>query len=154
MIEPTTRRTVGPQLSASSRNLDFGGQLRRFAEILGKRINVVHKEISIKMFNQIVMATPVDTGEARGGWNASMSYPDLSETGRRDPTGAAALKDIESTIKADRSQIAFLSNSVGHIVPLEYGWSKQAPEGMVRITVTSFNTMIREVIQDAKRSTT
>ena len=151
MIEPKTRGLIGPQLQASSRHLSFGGQLAQFAKLVDKRINVVHRDLSIKLFSRIVLDTPVDTGEARGGWNASMGMPDLRETGRIDTTGEAAIRDIEASIKADRSKIAYLSNSVGHIIPLEYGWSKQQPEGMVRINIARFQTLIKEAVESAKR---
>jgi len=153
MIEPKTRGLIGPQLPASTRHLKFGDQLRQFAQVVGKRINVVHRDVSIKLFNAIIMDTPVDTGEARGGWNASMEMPDLRETGRLDPTGSQAMADVNVTIKADRSKVAYLSNSVEHIVPLEYGWSKQAPEGMVRMNVVRFQSMMAEAIRQAKEKT-
>jgi len=54
--------------------------------------------------------TPIDTGNARSGW--FRSPPGLSEFGTEQIIG----------------------NAVPYIVALEYGHSKQAPEGMARIT--------------------
>jgi hypothetical protein len=151
MIEPKTTRTIGPQLPSSSRLLDFGGQLGAFAKKVGLRMSVVHKGTSIKLFNSIVYDTPVDTGVARGGWNPSMGAVKWAPSGRRDTSGALTAKDIEVTITGNYNQIAFLSNAVKYIVPLEYGWSLKSPEGMVRINVTRFQQIIRETVAAAKR---
>ncbi len=54
--------------------------------------------------------TPIDTGNARSGW--FRSPPGLSDFGTEQIIG----------------------NDVPYIVALEFGHSKQAPEGMARIT--------------------
>ena len=150
MIEPKNRRREGPQLSADNRLLSLGDQLRAFAEKTGDQINRVHQILSIKLFSQIVYDTPVDTGLARGSWIPSVGAPTFGGQ-RQDASGGAAIREIEAVIaNATYEDITFLTNNVEYIVPLEYGWSNQAPEGMVRINVARFHRMVKEAVAESK----
>lgn len=59
------------------------------------------------------LRTPVDTGEARGGW--------------------------EPTVPSSFGEPGFVENNVEHIVQLNDGKSNQAPENFVETTVQQFN---------------
>lgn len=150
-MEPKTFRQIGPQLPSSARMLDFGGQIRAFARKVKKRVGYVHKNVTIKLFNAVVFDTPVDTGAARGGWRPSVGGVQWAPSNRIDKTGGLVKKEIEVTITDDYGQVAFLSNAVGHIVPLEYGWSNKSPEGMVRINVARFQSLIKQTVAEAKQ---
>lgn len=149
MEAPTKRGLVGPQLPGSSR-LDLGAQLRAFAATTNERINFVHRNVSIRLFTAIVFDTPVLTGLARGSWNASMETPVRTLSERLDKTGRIVEKEIEVKIKADTSKVAYLTSNLPYIIPLEYGWSKQQPEGMVRLNVMRFQRIVSEEIAAAK----
>ena len=76
-------------------------------------------------------------GRARGNWQCSLDAPITSENGRIDPNGSAAIAEVTSTVKA--GHVNYLSNNVPYIRRLEYkGHSKQAPDGMVRISLQRF----------------
>jgi nitroimidazol reductase NimA-like FMN-containing flavoprotein (pyridoxamine 5'-phosphate oxidase superfamily) len=45
-------------------------------------------------------------------------------------------------------QTAYLVNNLPYAVPLEYGHSKQAPGGMVRITLARFQQVVDEAIRN------
>ena len=100
-------------------------------------------KVIIAIFTDLVMATPVDTGRARASWRIGIGAPDLSY----EPEGsyaAGAPKGQISKLKGmkledlTRTPI-FITNSVPYINPLEYGHSKQAPHGMMRITAAKWN---------------
>lgn len=148
MREPPTRRVIGPQLSADSRVLNFSDQIAAFAKNTKSTLNEAHKSITIKMFSAIVMETPVLTGIARGNWQTSMDSVKGSTLHRPDPSGALALAEIEATVEADTDKIAFMANNLEYIIPLEYGWSKKAPEGMVRINVVRFQGIVAETARE------
>ena len=151
MIEPPTRRQTGPQLPSNGTLLDFGGQIRAFSRKVKRRMGLVPKNVTIKLFNAVVFDTPVDTGAARGGWNPSIGTVQWAPNGRLDKTGGLVKKEIEVTITDDYGQVAFMSNAVGHIVPLEYGWSNKSPEGMVRINVARIQRLVRETVAQVKQ---
>jgi hypothetical protein len=148
---PTRTLGIGPQLPASGVTLDLGSSIRRFAKSTGEKIGKVHKNSCIALFNSIVYDTPIDTGTARGGWNPSLDRPMSGPLGRMDKGGAAVAHDIEVTIIQDWKRVAYLTNAVPYIVPLEYGWSqRQAPEGMVRINIIRFQTIVSQQVQKVR----
>lgn len=150
MIEPRTTRGIGPQLSTNNRLLSLGDSIRAFADKTGDTIEQVHRNVSFKLFRAIVYATPVDTGLARGSWIPSAGAPVLGGTALDAPATVEAR--IQSVVEsATTDDILFLSNNVEYIIPLEYGWSqRQAPEGMVRINVARFQSMINEAVREAR----
>lgn len=141
---------IGPQL-ADSRSLDLGGDIRKFGEILGKRIDFVHRNLGIMLFTAVVYDTPVDTGLARGSWWPSKGMPVMGGPQRIDKDGSSVTRDIQSVcMSAKLTDVLFMMNNVEYIGQLEYGWSGQAPEGMVRINVARIRRMVKDVIARAK----
>jgi hypothetical protein len=84
----------------------------------------------------VVRKSPVDTGRFRGNWQVTQGEPAVGETGREDPTG-------ESTIAAGSASaasltpysVAWITNNVPYAQRLEEGWSQQAPQGVVALTL-------------------
>lgn len=62
-------------------------------------------------FGAIQDRTPVDTGHARSGWQ------------------------IENLSTSPNDRHFRITNSVPYVAYLEYGWSRQAPAGMVRVSL-------------------
>jgi len=81
----------------------------------------VHRDSILELGNRVVDGTPFKDGRARGGWSHS---------------GPIQLGVIHS-----------FTNNVEYIIPLEYGHSKlQAPQGMLRINVRNWNSIVQEQI--------
>lgn len=102
--------------------------------------------------NGVVLKTPVDTGRARANWLPSLDAPDRGTTSRQDKTGTSALSEARGIAKLAAGRVFYLTNNLPYIRHLEYGlygippgsangpktvggYSKQAPAGMVRITI-------------------
>ena len=99
-------------------------------------------ELSKKIFDGIVSRTPVETGSLRASWRASLNQPDMSKT-----TGGTAEAPLAPPI-FPLSQIplyakVFISNGQKYVMPIEYGWSQKAPQGMVRVTLASLGIGLR-----------
>ncbi len=99
--------------------------------------------IALDFLARVIKRTPVDTGRARAGWH---SY--LLATGSLMKAGAAVARGEDAeAIKLGRSEGFFstnfrgknasieIVNAVPYIVFLEFGYSKQAPTGMMRVTM-------------------
>jgi hypothetical protein len=75
---------------------------------------------------ELTVATPVDTGNARANWQATLDAPAVDvvtvSTGAMEPPG----KDF------DAARLRFVANNVAYIQRLDAGHSKQAPAGFVR----------------------
>ena len=78
-------------------------------------------------------------GTFRGNWNASIGTVDKSVSETKDKSGALTRTKVKAVIDSfsfDGKSI-FLANSLPYAIRLEYdSWSKQAPAGMVRLSLT------------------
>ncbi len=95
---------------------------------------------ALQLFSLIVEETPVDKGTAKGGWQPSVGWPDLSG-GAANPN-----KTITSLPKNPLLVPYILSNPLPYIDVLEFGgygpgpltvggFSKLAPRGMIRVNM-------------------
>lgn len=142
---------IGPQLSASNKVFNLGDQIRDFAKVVERRIDFVHRNLSIHLFTAIVYDTPVDTGLARGSWWTTKNMPSMGGPQREDKDGSAVIREIQEVcMSANVGDVLWMTNNVEYIVELEYGWSGKSPEGMVRINVARINSYVKEVIAQAR----
>jgi len=77
---------------------------------------------------ELTVATPVDTGNARANWQATLDAPavDVVTVGSPGAVMEPPGKDF------DAERLRFVSNNVAYIQRLDAGHSKQAPAGFVR----------------------
>lgn len=121
----------------------FALDLQKFAEKAEKNSQTVVRKISIDLFSKTVLRTPVDTGRARANWNCSIGAPSFTVSQKTDKSGTATQAGIRGTLGNWKDGDIYLMNSLPYIRRLEYdGWSGQAPQGMVRVTVTEFQTFV------------
>lgn len=148
----------------------FNLQLDDFARKIGVSGTTVAKRVGFDLFGRIVRKTPVDTGRARASWNISVNQADRSVTESVRVTSEAGLKKglIKRAVKAavtaskmhdlrslqvNPGDTIWISNNLPYIVTLEEGHSKQAPAGMVAVSIEEVNvamsTLLAEGIKDA-----
>jgi len=105
------------------------------------RIDIVSRKIALEMFRRVILRTPVDTGRARGNWQTTIGAPAIGTVDAKDPSGCAAIAKATAvglTWRARTGASILLTNNLPYIERLEHGYSKQAPSGMVAITVAEF----------------
>ena len=126
----------------------LGRRLRRIASnVTGNTTKVVRKA-ALAADQVAVLATPVDTGRARGGWTVGIGRAARSPQDRLDPTGSQAIADGASTIntwKVGQGPIN-ISNDVVYVPRLDAGYSEQAPNGMSAQAIAA----ARDVLASAK----
>lgn len=101
-----------------------------FKQLRNKRIG--------ELFSLLVYGTPVDTGQARGGW---VIAPYIVEwpSGKLDPDGATTVAEgLASLEKIHHWANVYISNGEPHFSSLEGGWSKQAPSGIIKVILPAF----------------
>ena len=122
----------------------------------------IKRNYAFALYSSIVKKTPVDTGRARANWNISVGNVDSSTTKETLKTG---LKYGESSINSNGDESIFISNNLPYITMLEYGgypnppksksgktengYSKQAPEGMVGVTLANKENILIAAIKRA-----
>lgn len=95
--------------------------------------------------SRIIKRSPVDTGRFRNNWQASVNSPAVGVSTATDKTGNRAVQEASGLINSFQMGSTFyLTNNLPYANRLEYGWSDQAPSGMVRITVAEIEQRIKE----------
>lgn len=127
----------------------FNRDLEAFSARMGIDHVVVMKKISFDLFRRIVMKTPADTGRARASWTIAIDRPDRSvaapgihpdlqgaapSPGAGD-TAASGISGVLAQLKPGEYRPIWISNNLPYIEPLETGHSKQAPSGMVGLSI-------------------
>ena len=128
--------------------MSFASDIAKFAQKTGQKLDRAIVSACYQVSEAIVMGTPVDTGRARGNWIPTVNNPSSAQLTTDDKTGAMALSKIGAVTMAAPGSVYYLVNNLPYIQRLEYGWSKQAPVGMVRINVKNFQAAIRKAVQD------
>lgn len=134
--------------------VDFTRLLRR----AGVRAQAVVKASSLKLLESIDNKSPVGDpsswaspapagytgGQFRANWMYSTGSPDLTITDSVDPQGGESMRKAVGTSYRLGDKI-YISNSLPYAYRLEYeGWSNQAPQGMVRVSVVEFRDFVRQ----------
>lgn len=142
-----------------------------FAKKTLQRADRLIRAVGIKTFSAVIRDTPVGDpdlwkvnegktkpkppagyvgGRLRANWRCSLGMPDTSTDESTDRNrGLVAVNDVCQT--ADRKKTLWLSNSLPYAYRIEYeGWSRQAPEGMVRRNVTRIKRIISAELRNIK----
>lgn len=112
--------------------MSFSADLRRFRKTAGSTAEKMFRAKVIGVMNNIVRRTPVDTGRLRGNWNASLNSPDRSTTDSTTPKMGEAQSVMQ---RAGNGDTAYFTNNLPYAGDIESGTSKQAPIGMMKISV-------------------
>lgn len=88
-------------------------------------------------------------GRFRGNWQVSFDAPIEEAIPLIDPRGVQAKGSAATLIQSFDSEVGtiWLMNNLPYGPRLEYeAWSKQAPAGMVRVSVTEFQTYVNKAV--------
>ena len=96
-----------------------------------KMLGVV-KKTTKSIGKDIIKGSPIDTRLFIESWNAAINAPDLSI----DRTAGAGLLPVANKLKI--GDVFYFTNNQPYALRLEYGWSDQAPNGMVRLAIAKF----------------
>jgi hypothetical protein len=121
---------------------NFDRDLKAFGDRLGINLTTVVKKVGFDLFRSIVMKTPADTGRARASWTIAIKQPDrtvapegLNTSAVSSPDALAAAKATQGLTALQPYEPVWISNNLPYIGPLEQGHSKQAPNGMVALSI-------------------
>ncbi len=124
---------------------DFERSIENFIKKAKKNPEQVVRQVTIKLYSQIIMASPVDTGRFRMNWQATYGTPATGVLIGDDPSGSRAIARATNFVMNSPEWDEFrFTNNLPYAERLEYGYSRQAPQGMVRITVSRFQRLLDE----------
>lgn len=136
--------------------MDSGGEKVTFSVDLSKAIENIKDETEeviggslFQLFANIVKRTPVGNpdlwknpapagyigGTLRNSWHCSFDTP--STEGARKPleSGQGSFDSLTATASYKLGRTMYLTNNMPYAYPVEFGWSGQAPQGMVRRSI-------------------
>lgn len=132
---------------AQSFSLDIGAWVAK----AGDRADLVVRKVSLDMFTKVILKSPVDTGRFRGNWQTGIGSAPGGILETLDKSGSAAISKMSGVIQGARAgDSIYLSNNLSYAVKLEYGHSKQAPQGMVRTTVEEFQAAVNQSVREVQ----
>lgn len=124
---------------------DFSDVIGRWVEETQAAVDNTLQTIAIRVGETLVTLSPVDTGRFKGNWQLTIGDSANASLIREDPTGFATINEMKSKVSGfTAGQIAYIQNFVLYGYDLEYGSSKQAPDGVLRITAARFQQLVNE----------
>lgn len=120
----------------------FSIPLARLAETMKADLDTVVRKSTLQVFSAVVNRSPVATGRFRANWNVSKGAADFTTTDSTDKRRGSLEAAKALTLSA--GGITYLSNGLPYADRLEYGYSKQAPSGMVRLSAQEFDAYVRK----------
>ena len=123
----------------------FNREIDAFARKVPDRAVLVQKNVTMEALRRLVFKTPVKSGRARGNWQVTIGDPAMGQLDVLDVDGSMTVAaGLAALAGLPPYQIVWISNNVDYIERLEHGHSKQAPEGMLAVTVEELRAMFRE----------
>jgi hypothetical protein len=99
-----------------------------------------------ELLQMIIYGTPVKDGFARGGWQVTIGDASISDNRPPDKDGYFTLISGLTALRgAGAFKDVYVKNAVPYINELEDGYSGQAPEGMVKVSLSAFKSMYGDV---------
>lgn len=115
-------------------------------------MDLVVRKVSLDLHRSVVLKTPVDTGRARANWQAGVNIAPSGSLHQEDKTGSATIDTVKRILAAVKAgDVIWIVNNVEYITHLEKGSSKQAPAGMMRVTLRNYPGIVEKSVNGAKR---
>jgi len=158
-------------MSANTANLyALEADLAKFAKLMDVAPKLVIRRIVVDLHRRISKRTPVDTGRARASWDVKQGQPSdyvppikigsvagkgKTKLGKGITSGSLGsgassggkMKDINQGVEEITGDApVFITTALDYPKYLEDGSSKQAPAGMVRISLAEMEIEIETII--------
>lgn len=125
----------------------FELSLRQFAEKAGENADLAVRKIVLDIGGRLVIRSPVDTGRFRSNWFYSLAAPSDQSTAF---VGTAAMQNQGELPKQAAGKVHYVTNNLPYAWRLENGYSKQAPAGMVGLTVVEFQGIASQAAAEVR----
>lgn len=128
-----------------------------FARRAGVRVDLVVRKVILDVGTRIVEKSPVGDpdywafpappgyvgGRFRANWQYQFGHVPSGVVDEVSPSGAVSISSLNKVFSAPVAGIHFIANNLPYAQRLENGWSRQAPRGMVTLTLVEFQGIVR-----------
>lgn len=125
--------------------MSFEVDINKWANKVNLSVDNAIVAVCAQISTEVIKRTPVDTGRARANWIPSIGTPSDNVTDNTDTSGILATNKALNVSKVASGKMFWLVNNLPYIQKLEYGWSNQAPHGMVRLTMQQVKNSLKGI---------
>lgn len=145
--------------------MSFNGDIEKFRQKVDKIATDIFRGTAIDAFSRIVKRTPVGNpsawdnpglwrslgfvegsyvgGRLRGNWQMKINSQPKDVVDKADKNGGKTIIAAKGTVtKVKLGDSIFIINNLPYAGVVEDGRSKQAPHGMVKVTVAEFKNVV------------
>ena len=128
--------------------MGFAADLNKLCKRAGDKAELVVRKTALELQSGMIERSPVDSGRFKSNWTCGVGAVNTD-------TSAAPGTDAEGRTRTvlegwKPGQTIFLTNSLPYARRLENGWSKQSPNGMVRLTVQAYAQALKTAVESIK----
>jgi hypothetical protein len=143
----------------------FALDVAAFAKKAKGNAHLVVRKVVLELGNRVVMRSPVGDpsnwqhgapagytgGHFRANWQYSTSAPTHGYLPDIDKSGQVSIDRIRASLPEEAwGKVHYLVNNLPYGPRLETGWSKQAPGGMVGVTVVEFQGLMAQAVKEVR----
>ena len=138
------RNTV---INLNESNFTKAGKLRRGVKY-AKPLTKTERDQNFNV-NGLVAGRDYVGGRFRGNWQFSIDAPANGVLDQIDVSGNVSIAVLKAQVQSlTAGQTAYIVNNLPYGIALEYGHSKQAPHGMIRVTLSQFQKTVDDAIRN------
>ena len=124
----------------------FANQMKAWERKTERKMDLAVRKIALEMFRKIILKSPVDTGRFRGNWQLAIGSVPEGTLELDDKTGTATIaKGAATALGFNAGETIFFANNLPYARRLEEGYSQQAPNGMVALTIQEFESVVSRI---------
>lgn len=145
--------------------MTFTVDVKAWADKSGLDLVQAKRAAAMQIFGAVIMATPVGNasqwqrpgsappgyvgGRLRGNWQATLDTPAATELDIIDAGGGLTINNAQAAIAgAVGDRKIYLTNNLPYASRIEFGaHSKQAPSGMVRVSILAWNNAVEAAVR-------
>lgn len=125
----------------------FSADLTNFLRHCDGNIDKAHRMAVVLVAQGTVLGSPVLTGRFRANWQFGKVLPQGTLPGL-DTSGAATIARMAGQVTSVKAGgEVWIVNNLPYAGRLEYGYSQQAPAGMVRVTLANLPAALEQYIR-------
>ena len=125
----------------------FSADLTNFLRHCDGNIDKAHRMAVVLVAQGTVLGSPVLTGRFRANWQFGKVLPQ-GTLEQEDKSGAATIARMAGQVTSVKAGgEVWIVNNLPYAGRLEYGYSQQAPSGMVRITLANLPAALEQYIR-------
>lgn len=129
----------------------FRLEIAEFAKQAGENADVAVRKIMLGIWGRLIEKSPVDTGRFRANWQYSVNAKATGTIEGNWTSENRAPPPKPPQIAAGAfGKVHIICNNLPYAQRLENGHSKQAPIGMVGLTLNEFNSIVSKAAREAR----